>query len=245
MDFYKTLIPFDIFLEGEPIKIDMVYKNADHPRNMFKSSIYHPDARCWGHKDICAISLLAARLIKKRHNWILEIKDCLRTSDSQAAMAESDIAKANPQWANPPRLLAPPGKGAHPRAMAIDVCPLYSDGSQVNMGTPFDWLEASSARDYTDLHDDHLENRENLETAFIQSAKFLKQDFIPYSAEWWDYRYTNEFYTQFDALEDAILPPQMQMTNKIDNNIDDLPLSHFEKLAEEIRSLIHNADESL
>ncbi len=245
MKFYHLLLPFQIFIPDEPIKIDLAYQNADHPRNIFKTAIYHPDATCWAHKDLAAITILTARLLKKRHNWALQIKDCLRTSDAQAAMAETDIVKANPHWKEPPRLLAPPGAGAHPRAMAVDVCALYSDGSQVNMGTPFDWMEPSSARDYTDLHPDHIENRHKLEQAFVQSAEYLKQPFIPYAAEWWDFRFTNEHYNQFDALEDKNLPPQMQMTNKIDNNIENLSLDHFETLAQEIRSLIHKADESL
>ena len=245
MTLYKNLVPLDVFIENEPIKIDLAYQNADHPRNIFKTKIYHKDARCWAHKDLATITIATARHINKHHGWILEIKDCLRTYDSQEAMEKTDIVKANPQWMEQPRLLAPPGAGAHPRAMAIDVCALYSDGSQVNMGTPFDWMDEKSARDYKDFHQDILTNRSILEDAFVQCANALKQDFIPYPAEWWDYRYSNEFYTQFAPLSDANLPPQMQMTNKIDNNIENLPPSHFEKLAEEITSLLNTMNEDL
>jgi len=246
MDFYKTLIPFDIFLNDEPIKLDLVYKNADHPRNIFKTALYHQNAQCWAQKETAAVTILAARLLKKQHNWSLQIKDCLRTSEAQAAMQETDIVKANPHWqVSPNRLLAPPGKGAHPRAMAVDVCALYSDGSQINMGTPFDWIEPDSARSYTDFHQDILDNRQKLEKAFVESARILKQDFIPYPDEWWDYRFTQDIYNQYEAQEDKNLPPQMQMTNQIDNNIENLPLSHFETLAEEIMTLLHNADENL
>ncbi len=241
---YTHFVPFDLFLEGEPIQIDMAYQNADHPRNIFKAKLYHDDARCWAYKDLAAITILAARIVSKRYEWQLQIKDCLRSTNSQAAMAQTDIVKANPQWMVQPRLLAPPGAGAHPRAMAVDVCALYSDGSQANMGTPFDWMEPSSARDYTDLHADHIENRKKLEQAFIQSAEYLKQDFIPYPSEWWDFRYSSAYYTKFDALSDKDLPSQMQMTHKIENDIKNLPLSHFETLAEEIRILIDNADEN-
>ena len=242
---YTRLIPLDLFLNNEPIKIDLAYQNADHPRNIFKTKIYHQDARCWAYKELAAISILTARLVSKRYGWKLQIKDCLRTTDAQKAMEKTDIVKANPHWMEKPRLLAPPGAGAHPRAMAVDVCALYSDGSQVDMGTPFDWMEPSSARDYKNLHSDHLENRHRLEHAFIQSAAYLKQDFIPYASEWWDFRYTQAFYSIFDALSDKDLPPQMQMTDKIENKIEDLPLAHFETLAEGIRTLIHNADENL
>lgn len=241
---YTHFIPLDLFLDDEPIKIDLPYQNADHPRNIFKTKLYHDDARCWAYKDLAAITILAARIVSKRHDWELQIKDCLRTTDSQAAMAQTNIVKANPQWMQQPRLLAPPGAGAHPRAMAIDVCALFSDGSQVDMGTPFDWMEPASARDYSNLHADHSKNRQQLEQAFIQSALYLKQDFIPYPAEWWDFRYSNTYYSQFDAMSDKNLPPQMQMTNLIKNDIKNLPLSHFETLAQEIRTLIHNADEN-
>ncbi|MEM7618148.1 MAG: M15 family metallopeptidase [Pseudomonadota bacterium] len=245
MTFYKSLIPFDIFATDEPISIDLPYQNADHHRNIFKEAIYRRDARCWVHKDLAAITLLTARLLSKRYDWSLQIKDCLRTSDSQTAMIETDVSKANPHWFEEPRLLSPPGAGAHPRAMAIDVCALYSDSSQVNMGTPFDWMDEKSARNYNDFPDEILENRKKLEEAYLQSAEYLKQNIIPLPEEWWDFRFGGDIYEQYAPLSDADIPPQMQMTNEIDNNIDDLPLSHFEKLAEEIRSLIHKADENI
>ena len=41
----------------------------------------------------------------------------------QTAMGKTQIVKDNPDWLEEPnRMVSPPGNGAHPRGMAIDVC---------------------------------------------------------------------------------------------------------------------------
>jgi len=234
------LIAFEHF-SSEPLRVDLAYAQSNHPRNIFETALYHANAKCWAHKDLAAITLLAARIVHHKYEWILEIKDCLRTSNAQAAMQYTDIVKANPQWMEEPRMLAPPGAGGHPRGMAVDVHPIDKNGNLVDMGTPFDWMESNSARDWTDFSEIVLENRKKLESAFIESAKILNADFIPYPAEWWDFRYTNDYYEQFAPLADEDLPRQMQMTGQIDTDIDDFPPEHFERLAEEITSLVDKA----
>lgn len=237
------LIPMDIFVKNEPITLDLVYQNKDHPHNIFGSNIYHPDARLWAHKDIACITLLTARILHQNHNWILEIKDCLRTSDAQAAMQETDIVKAHPEWMESPgRLLAPPGAGGHPRAMAIDVCARDNNkGVEIDMGTPFDHLEKEAARDYMDFPDNILNNRKILEEAFIKAASAFGLAFTPYQAEWWDFRFPHDYFNDYEALSDADLPPQMQMTHKVNNNIPDFDQEHFDKLAQDILYRVNEA----
>jgi len=172
------------FLSSEPIAIDLAYADANHSRNIFDEALYHDKARLWAHKDLAKIILLTARMLHKKYNWTLELKDCLRTSNSQQAMQETALVKAHPEWREgPSRLLAPPGAGAHPRAMAIDVCVLDNDGNEIDMGTPFDHLDHESARDYIHFPEQILRNRKNLEDAFTQSAETLKFPFLPYSAK--------------------------------------------------------------
>jgi len=240
-----TLINISSFTKIEPIAVDLVYADAKHPRNIFTKSLYQASAQCWVHKDIAAITILAARLLRKRFNYTLEIKDCLRTSDAQAEMQNTDIVRANPHWMEEPRLLAPPGAGAHPRAMAIDVCVLDEQGKEVDMGTGFDEMIPASARHYTDLEEYQLDNRHDLERAYKQSAQALGFKFLPYPEEWWDFRFYQDQYEQFSPLSDADLPPQMQMTHNVTNNIKDFDQDHFEKLAEEIICLVDNAYASL
>jgi len=235
------LVPMDIFVDKEPITIDLVYAQADHPRNIFGEAIYQPSARFWAHKDLALITLLAARLLNDQHGYKLKLKDCLRTVDAQAAMQKTNIVKAHPEWCveGPSRLLAPPGHGAHPRSMAIDVCVLNKNGQEVDMGTPFDHMDETSARAYTDFPEPALTNRRVLEESFVKSAEILNMPFLPLPSEWWDFRFPPETYNQFSAISDSDLPPQMQLSSQVANNIPDFDATHFQRLAD---SLIHLID---
>ena len=236
------LVPMDIFTEIEPIAIDLVYAKADHPRNIFDDAIYHNTARLWAHKDIAAITLLTARILNQKQNWILELKDCFRSVDAQTAMQETDIVRAHPEWCTdgPDRLLSPPGKGAHPRGMAIDVCVTDND-NLVDMGSEFDQMDEKSARDYSDFSTEILQNRNNLNMAFTESADALNLPLYLVASEWWDFRLPSDIYNEYEPLSDKNLPPQMQMTQKIDNGIADFDDTHFTTLADQIRTLVDKA----
>lgn len=229
------LVPMDLFEKTEPIKIDLVYANANHPRNIFGEALYHSKARLWAHKNIAAITLIAARKLKNDHDYILEVKDCLRTTEAQTAMGKTQIVKDNPDWLEEPnRMVSPSGSGAHPRAMAIDVCVFNKDGNQIDMGTPFDDMVPESYRNCATLSDEIKQNRKTLENAFMFGANKLDMDFLPLPSEWWDFRFPSKTYSLYEALSDADLPPQMQMTEQVDNDIPDFDQEHFDKLAQDI-----------
>lgn len=239
------LVPMDIFVGNEPIKIDLVYANKNHERNIFGEALYHDKARLWAHRDIAAITLLTARILNRAYDYTVEIQDCLRTTEAQAAMGNTKIVRENPHWLQEPnRMVSPPGHGAHPRGMAIDVGILDSNGNQIDMGTPFDDMDKKSYRSYNGFSEEIQRNRLALEDAFMKSAKLLGHDFLPLPSEWWDYRFPAETYRKYEALGDENLPPQMQMTQNIDSGIKDFNDAHFQKLGNEIKSLIdkHNAD---
>lgn len=234
------LIPMDIFAESEPITLDLVYAYAVHPRNIFDSAIYQAGARLWAHKDIAALTILTARKLYKAQGWRLELQDCLRTIEAQAAMQETAIVKAHPEWCveGPNRMLSPPGLGAHPRGMAIDLAPLDAAGAKIDMGTPFDDMGVESARDYKNFPPHILENRQLLEQGFIESAKILNLPLYLVPSEWWDYRFPADHYNQFSPLSDADLPPQMQMTHKIDNGLKNFEDAHFQRVADSVLRMI-------
>jgi D-alanyl-D-alanine dipeptidase len=108
------------------------------------------------------------------------------------------------------------------------------------MGTGFDHMDETSARNYMGFKSDILENRKILENTFIQSAKQLNLPMLPLPSEWWDFRFPATYTEQFDPLHDKDLPPQMQMTHKIENNISNFDKNHFEKLADEILARIRD-----
>ncbi len=246
------LIPMDIFTAKEPIKIDLVYQQANHERNIFGTKIYTNTARLWLHKDLAKIVVLASRILlwhgsqNNQAIWHFELKDGLRTTDSQAAIQETNIVKANPQWQQEPnRLLSPPGAGGHPRGMAIDIAPVTPDGLLVDMGTEFDEMTPQSARSEKKFSPQILQNRILLEKSMTEAAILCDLEVLPLPAEWWDFRFFGEYYAQYTPLSDADLPPQMQMTNTIDTGIPNFPEEHFEKLAQEITSAINQHNDYL
>lgn len=216
-----ALIPMHLFTEAAPVSVDLVYASPVHARNIFAQALYHPNARLWLHEDLAKIVLLAAYHLRAHNGWKLQLKDGLRTIEAQAKMLSTDIVKDNPHWTAPGdnRLLSPPGAGAHPRGMAIDIGVVDMKGREVNMGTPFDHLTPDpannpAARDYTALPDEILERREAVEHAFTHSAGQLGLSIVPLASEWWDYRFPADWFKQYEPLSDADLPDYMKMCGR-------------------------------
>lgn len=227
----KTILPEDLIClndyEGRyPLQIDLVYAKASHKDNMFKEPIYRPDAKMWIHKELLPIVLKASEICFKNYKYLLSAKDCLRTTEAQLRITETEIVKAHPHWTadGPYRLFSGTGKGGHPRAMAIDVILVNEHGEEVDMGTPFDYLTEDpnpennpAARNYKKFPEHILQNRLLLENTMVDAAKSLNTTIRPLPVEWWDFRFTNEYFEQFLPLSDNDLPTEMQMvmTKKI------------------------------
>jgi zinc D-Ala-D-Ala dipeptidase len=210
-----TLIPMDMIAARAGFKIDLVYADAAHPENIFKTALYHPDALLWLHQDMARIVCKVAQRLTQDHKWILILKDGLRPVEAQEKMMQTPIVKANPQWTQGDnRLLSPSGGGAHPRGMAIDVSVEDINGNPIDMGTPFDGMSEKSARAYQGFSPIILENRRILEQAFLTAAQDLNLPLLPLPSEWWDFRLGAEVYKPYAPLKDSDLPPWAQMTQK-------------------------------
>lgn len=212
------LIPMDLCASVFPLKIDLAYA-YDHVPNIF-GSVYSEKAHLWLHRDLAKIVALAARLCHQETGFSFVLYDGLRTSDAQAKMAESDIVKANPHWMEEPRLLSPPGAGAHPRGMAIDVTLADEKGALIDMGTVFDHLAENphpdfnpAHRDYTHLAPAHRENRAILDRAMLQAANALDFPLVLLPQEWWDFRLPKDVYEACAPLSDVDLPSEMRMVD--------------------------------
>ena len=206
------IIPMDIFCGSEPVVIDLVYADSEHPENIFGIALYHKNACLSLHRDLACIVLKAARTLHTNHGWKLVLKDGLRTIEAQEAMAQTDIVKANPHWMQDPgRLLSGPGQGAHPRGMAIDVSVIDQKGNTVDMGTVFDAMVLKSARDYSGFSHLILENRKILEDAFTGAAQSLSLPMLPLPSEWWDFRFPAAYYGSYAPLSDNDLPEALKM----------------------------------
>ncbi len=214
----ENLVALDDFTGSYPLKIDLVYAQPKHPDNMFGGAIYRADAKMWCHRNFAPIILRAAEICFEKSGYIFELKDCLRTTEAQALMAQTDIVKANPQWLEEPgRLLSPPGKGGHPRGMAVDIILLRQDGSQADMGTAFDYLTTDrannpAARNYKNFDAEILKNRQLLEDSMMQAAADLRLELYPLPQEWWDFRFPAHYANLFAPISDANMPPEYRMT---------------------------------
>lgn len=212
------LVALDDFTSTHPLKVDLVYAQAGHPDNMFKTAIYRPDAKMLGHKDLVDIILGAAQICFKKTGWIFEVKDCLRTVEAQELMRQTDIVKAHPQWLEEPgRLLSPPGKGGHPRGMAVDIVLVDLNGDEIDMGTPFDFLTEDrnnnpAARNYTAFSSEVLAHRRVLEDSMMQAAQEAGREVLPLPQEWWDFRFPKAYSELFAPICDADLPRELRMT---------------------------------
>ncbi len=202
---------------GVDLRTDLIYADAAHPLNQtFCTAIYRPDARMWMHRDLAPVVLkAAARANDAGYRFVLT--DCLRTTDAQARMAQTPIVRANPHWTapGPGMLLSPPGAGAHPRGMAVDILVETLEGVELDMGTQLDHFSEDpadnpAARDYR-MPPAIAANRILLEGWMMDAAHATGRPILPLPSEWWDFRFPSEIYEQYAPLSDADLPPHMKM----------------------------------
>lgn len=198
---------------GIRLRTDLIYADAAHPLNQtFCEAIYRSDARMWMYKDLAAIVLRAAACANKQGLRFV-LTDCLRTVDAQARMAETKIVRANPHWKDV--LISSPGKGAHPRGMAVDIYLEDREGQALDMGTPLDYFSINpkdnpAARDYL-LPPNIQANRKLLEDLMVSAAMELGREIYPLPSEWWDFRLPPSVYEQYAPLSDSDLPAHMKM----------------------------------
>ena len=193
-----------MFAGDAPFSIDLVYAQAGHPHNHFPG-LYHPQARLLVHRLLLPTILCAARLAQ-RANVTLQVLDCFRPVEAQETMAQHGYL---------PELIMPPGTGAHPRGLAVDVQLLDAAGQLLDMGTPFDFFTDDlannpAARDWPDLTPEQRANRRLLDDIMREASDDF--DLIGLPQEWWDYRAPRHVYEQYAPMREADLPPALRMT---------------------------------
>lgn len=236
------LIPMDLFPGDHPIEIDVMYAGP----SSFCGPVYRPDARLSLHRDMAEIVLVTAHLVRKRGNATLIPHDGLRTTTVQALICDTPIVKAHPHWTaeGPLRMFAPPGKGGHPRGMAIDVSLRGADGALLDMGTLVDALPEGGAdkdhnpahREYVNLSEDVRRNRDLLTHAFLDAAACFNRPLRPLPSEWWDYRFPDDVYNQYAPLADEDVPHELRLSSVVppEKGCSSFPLAHYGALADRI-----------
>lgn len=238
------LVPMDIFTDFLPVHVDVAY-TQDFPKS-FCGVIYRPGARLWLHRDLAQVVVRAAVAAGKDGLGLI-LYDGLRTTEAQGLMRETAIVRANPHWLEgDTRMLSPPGRGAHPRGMAIDLTLCAPDGAALDMGTAFDAMPENGAGPGPDTNKAHREtphigaaargNRARLTAYMMDGAMRSAQFLMPLAQEWWDYRLMPMVYDRYAPLSDADLPAQMRMTDQCRDapRIADFAPAHFETMRDGI-----------
>lgn len=240
------LIPMDLFTRDHPVEVDVMYAGS----GSFCGPVYRKDARLSLHRHMAEVVLLAAHLVRQRAGASLVLYDGLRTTTVQALICDTPIVKAHPHWTaeGPLRMFAPPGKGGHPRGMAIDLSVRGADGQMLDMGTIVDALPAGGAdkdqnpahREYTHLTGPVRANRDLLTHAFVDAAQALGRVIRPLPSEWWDYRFPDDVYNAYAPLADEDVPPSLRLSDTVPagSGFPELPGDHYQKLAHKVKQAI-------
>ena len=212
------------------MKIDTVYAKPDHPDNQFPG-LYHPEAKLiWCHQDLALVVLIAARTVRQDFGWTLKINDGLRPVEAQEKMQDSHFH---------PDLVSAPGKGAHPRAMAVDVEPLDHASRPVEMGTSFDYFAQAPGPDVNPAHREYSgafqdadknlvnKNRNRLSHAMLEAGRRASLDIVPLPQEWWDFRFPPDIVYTYAPLRDRDLRPVQRMIEPDVSEIKALMAGHL------------------
>ncbi len=220
------LVCMDNYCTDYPLLVDLAYARDDN--FLFGERIYRKSARLWLHKILAEIVLEASVIANERYGLALVLYDGLRTVEAQGRMLATKKVKNNPHWINKkPRLLSPPGGGAHPRAMAVDLSlyrveaggdnACYNPDLVLDMGTVFDYLAENPDADHNPAHRKYAHcsavtnNRKKLDDVMIAAARKLKTPLFLLPQEWWDYRLPEEIYTRYSPLHDCDLPEETRL----------------------------------
>lgn len=210
------LIAMDVAGKGQPLRIELAYARNDNL--LFGEAIYRPEARLWLYRDLAEIVCLAARICHDQSTYHFVLYDGLRTIEAQEAMMKTRRVQDHPHWLEEPRMLSPPGAGAHPHGMAIDIALSDNTGRLIDMGTPFDQMSADPGpsgnpahREYAGLRPGVKESRGLLDRSMQEAARRLGHEIYPLPEEWWDFRFAPAFTAKYAPISESDLPPEMRL----------------------------------
>lgn len=147
---------------------DMKYASED---NFLKKKVYDCDDCYLRLKTIKSLINANNEFLSKGYR--IKIFDCYRPLDIQKKMFE---LVPNPEY------VADPKRGSiHNRGGAVDLTLVDENGTELDMGTNFDFFGPESSHNYTGLSKKIKKNR-----AFLKEI-MIKNNFKPLNSEWWHY----------------------------------------------------------
>ncbi len=159
------------------IILDVKYATKDN----FTGQVLYPASKVY-FRRIVAQKLAEVQRFLQQSGHSLKVFDGYRPLSIQKKM-----------WEIVPdeRYVADPRKGSrHNRGAAVDLTIVrLADGTELDMGTPYDDFTEKSHTQYAALPEEALSNRRLLSTTMQQF------DFLPFKTEWWhfDYKEWNQF----------------------------------------------------
>ncbi len=147
---------------------DMKYATED---NFLKAKVYDCAECLLRLKTVKALVEANKDFIKKGYK--IKLYDCYRPLSIQKKMWE---IVSNPEY------VADPKKGSiHNRGGAVDISLVDANGTELDMGTPFDFFGIQASHNYTKLSKEVLSNRKFLKKIMV------KNGFNSFDSEWWHY----------------------------------------------------------
>ncbi len=158
----------DISVFIPDVEIDIRYATTDN----FVGEVMYECGRCLLQADAArALLTVQNKLLKKGLH--LKLFDCYRPLPVQRRL-----------WEKVPDInyVAPPDKGSmHNRGIAVDLTIVDEGGTDLEMGTAYDFFGPEAHHTYTDLSDEVLENRQFLKGIMESNG------FQGIRTEWWHY----------------------------------------------------------
>ena len=147
---------------------DMKYATED---NFLKAKVYDCAECILRLKTVKALVEANKDFIKKGYK--IKLYDCYRPLSIQKKMWE---IVSNPEY------VADPKKGSiHNRGGAVDISLVDANGTELDMGTPFDFFGVQASHNFPKLPKKVLANRKFLKKIMAQNG------FNSFESEWWHY----------------------------------------------------------
>ncbi|MRX40336.1 peptidase M15 [Flavobacterium sp. LC2016-23] len=147
---------------------DMKYATAD---NFLKAKVYDCAECMLRYKTVKA--LIAANREFMKNGCKIKLFDCYRPLSIQEKMWE---IVPNPEY------VADPKKGSiHNRGGAVDISLVNAEGTELEMGTTFDFFGVEASHNFKKLPVPVRANRKYLKSVMLQNG------FNSFDSEWWHY----------------------------------------------------------
>ena len=179
---YDTLLWSEIAVQEYKIQLDLRYASEN---NFIEEQLYECP-RCFLRPE-AAKALYQVQEALQDKGYGLKLFDCYRPTSVQERLWEK-VPNAS--------YVTPPHKGSmHNRGFAIDATLLDAAGTEVDMGTEFDYFGRRAHHDNKDLDQDILKHRALLKNTMAEFG------FKHIRTEWWHYSFRGPYQSPFKLAD--------------------------------------------